>query len=138
MTQSRLVRFLKKFHLLSLALFAFMALAVAVPQSADAAITKLLTYHGILKDSSNNFLTGTYSIVFRIYNAASGGSALWTETQSSVSASSGRFTVILGSIEALDLAFDADYWLSVQVGADAEMTPRQRLTAAGYAYNADD
>lgn len=64
-------------------------------------------------------------MAFRIYGAASGGSSLWSETHSSVSASSGRFSVILGSVTALNLAFTQDYWLSVQVGTDPEMSPRQ-------------
>ncbi len=104
----------------------------------EAAVPKLLTYQGILKDSTGNFLTGTYSMTFRIYSAATEGSSLWSETQSSVSASSGRFSVILGSVTTLNLAFDADYWLSVQVGSDSEMTPRQRLTSAGYSLLAED
>ncbi|OGW69577.1 MAG: hypothetical protein A2036_04300 [Omnitrophica bacterium GWA2_50_21] len=104
----------------------------------EASVPKLLTYQGILKDSSGNFLTGTYSMTFRVYAVATGGSSLWSETQSSVSASSGRFSAILGSVTTLNLAFDQDYWLSVQVGSDAEMTPRQRLTSSGYAAMAED
>ncbi len=105
---------------------------------AEAAVPKLLTYQGILKDSSGSFLTGTYSMTFRIYSAVTGGSSLWSETQSSVSATSGRFSVILGSVTANSLTFNQDYWLSVQVGSDAEMSPRQRLTSAGYTLMAED
>lgn len=104
---------------------------------AQAAVPKLLAYHGVLKNNSGSYLTGTYSIIFRIYSASTGGSALWTETQSSVSASSGKFSVLLGSVQALNLDFNADYWLSVQVGADAEMSPRVRLTSMGYGIRTD-
>ncbi len=104
---------------------------------AHASVPKLLTYQGILKDSSGNFLTGTYSMTYRIYSAATGGTSIWSETQSPVSATSGRFNVQLGSVTALNLTFDQDYWLSVQVGTDSEMTPRQRLTSAGYALMAE-
>ena len=103
----------------------------------EAAVPKLLTYQGVLKNGSGSFLTGTYSIVFRIYSASSGGSALWTETQSSVSASSGKFSVTLGSVTTLGLDFNSDYWLSIQVGADAEMSPRVRLTSMGYGIRTD-
>lgn len=105
--------------------------------AAQAAVPKLMTYQGVLKDSSGNYLTGTYSMVFRIYSASSGGSSLWSETQSSVSASSGKFSVQLGSVTALNLDFNADYWLSVQVGSDAEMSPRIRLTSTGYVIRAE-
>lgn len=62
----------------------------------QAAVPKLLTYQGLLKDSAGNFLTGTYSMTFKIYDAATAGTELWSETQSTVSVSSGRFTVQLG------------------------------------------
>jgi len=105
--------------------------------AAQAAVPKLLTYQGVLKNGSGSFLTGTYSMVFRIYSASTGGTALWTETQSSVSATSGKFSVQLGSVTALNLDFSTDYWLSIQVGADAEMSPRVRLTSMGYGIRSD-
>jgi len=104
----------------------------------QAAVPKLLTYQGILKDSPGNLLTGTYSMTFKIYSASTGGTALWTETQSGVSASSGRFSVQLGSVTTLNLDFSQDYWLGIQVGTDSEMTPRVKLTSVGYAYMADN
>ena len=85
------------FHVALVTLICFIGLPFS---SNEAAVPKLMTYQGILKDSSGNFLTGTYSIAFRIYSASSGGSAVWTETQSSVSASSGKFSVSISSQEA--------------------------------------
>ena len=75
--------------------------------NANAAVPKLLAYNGVLKSSSGSFLTGTYSMTFRIYSASTGGSALWTETQSSVSTSSGKFSVQLGSVTTLNLDFNS-------------------------------
>lgn len=117
--------------------FLFLASSFFLPP-AQAAIPKLLTYQGILKDSAGNFLTGTYSMTFKIYDASTGGNNLWTETQSTVSVSSGRFTVQLGSVTALNLGFSADYWLGIKVGTDAEMSPRVRLTSSGYSLMAED
>lgn len=104
----------------------------------EAAVPKLLTYHGLLKDAANSYLTGTYSMTFRVYDAAAAGKELWKETHSSVSVTSGRFSVILGSVTALGLSFGQDYWVSVQVGTDSEMVPRQRITSVGYAAMAED
>lgn len=117
-------------------LFLVLAFCFLLP-IARAAVPHLLTYQGILKDGTGNLLTGNYSMTFRIYSAASGGTALWNETQSGVSAASGKFSVQLGSVTSLNLDFGGDYWLSIQVGADAEMSPRVRLTSVGYAYRAD-
>lgn len=105
--------------------------------NAKSEVPQLISYQGILKDSSGNYLTGTYSIQFKIYNVSTSGSALWTETQSSVSVSSGKFSVQLGSVTPLDLDFDENYWLSIKVDTDAEMTPRVQLTSIGYAYRAE-
>jgi hypothetical protein len=115
--------------LLALCIFSF--------EPAHAVVPKLMTYQGVLKNSSGSFLTGTYSMTFRIYSASTGGTALWTETQPSVSASSGKFSVTLGSVTALNLTFNADYWLSIQVGTDAEMSPRVRLTSMAYGIRSD-
>ena len=107
-------------------------------QPVEASVPQLMTYQGLLKNASGSYLTGTYSMTFRIYNASTGGTALWTETQSTVSVSSGSCSVQLGSVQALTLPFTEGYWLSVQVGADAEMTPRVRLTSVGYSYRSDE
>ncbi len=103
-----------------------------------ASVPTTMSYQGILKDSSSNYLTGTYSMTFKLYNVSTGGTALWTETQSSVSVSSGKFSVTLGGTTPITLAFSADYWLGITVGADAEMTPRIKLATTGYAYMAEN
>ena len=117
--------------------FSVLGAWLSVP-SSHAAIPKLLTYQGVLKNSSGSLLTGTYSMTFKIYDIAIGGTALWTETQSSVSVSSGKFSAVLGSVTALNLSFGSDYWLSLQVGTNAEMTQRIRLTSLPFALRAED
>jgi len=112
-------------------MFLIVIMSIGVGDLSYSAVTPLLNYQGRLTDSGGSPLTGSYNILFSIYNVPTGGSALWSETQT-VSVSEGLFSVSLGSFTALNLPFDADYWLGIKVGADAEMTPRQRLTAAGY------
>ena len=104
---------------------------------AIAQVPQLIRYQGTLVDSNNVPLEGTYNLTFRLYGAATGGTALWTETQTAVAISRGVFNVLLGQVAPLTLTFDKDYWLSAQVGTDAEMSPRQRLTSVPYAYRAD-
>lgn len=115
----------------------FLAFCFLLPVSSHAAIPKLMTYQGVLKDGSGSVLTGTYSMTFRIYAASMGGTALWNETQSGISVNSGKFNVQLGKVSPLNIDFTNDYWLSVQIGTDVEMSPRVRLTSVGYAYMAD-
>ena len=105
-----------------------------------AQIPQLINYQGMLTDpATGSGLTGTYSITFSIYDAATGGTALWTETQS-VTANNGLFNVLLGSVNVipLDLFDGSDRYLGVKVGADPEMTPRQKLVSVGYSFKAND
>ena len=76
-------------------------------------------------------------MTFKLYDAATGGNLQWSETQASVSVSQGIFDVILGLVTPFPpLPFDVPYFLSVTVGADPEMTPRQPVTASPYAIRA--
>ncbi|MDO8581984.1 MAG: hypothetical protein Q7S16_03850 [bacterium] len=109
------------------------------PTFAAAGINKQIQYEGKLTDAGGTAVAdGAYSIVFSLYTVSSGGSAAWTETQS-VTVSNGYFAVMLGSSTSLSsITFSDDtYYLGVKVGSDAEMTPRKRIGAAAYAFNAD-
>lgn len=124
------------------ALFAVLGVIAffAVPARTDALINPQINFQGKLTNADGTNVTdGNYSIVFSIYSASSGGTAIWTETQGTVAVSSGIFQVSLGSGTALPGSVDftsGSLYLGVKVGSDAEMTPRIRFTAAPYAFNA--
>ncbi len=101
-----------------------------------ADIPRLTNFQGRLTDSSGKFVPdGNYSLTFRIYTDSTGGSAKWSEGQL-VAVSKGLFNVLLGSANPVpESIFNySNTWLGIQVGADPEMTPRQRLSSLGYAY----
>jgi hypothetical protein len=105
--------------------------------AASAAVPQTISYQGILRDSGGTIVAdGNYNLSFRIYNVASGGSALWTEPQT-LAVQDGVFNALLGSVTALTLDFNTPYWLGVAVQADPELTPRITLAAAPYSLNAD-
>jgi hypothetical protein len=99
-----------------------------------------VAFQGRLTDpSTNNPRSGAYDMTFRLYSVPSGGAALYTETQLQVPVSNGVFSTQLGSITALtpDLFTSASSYLGITVSPDAtEMTPRQRLAMAPYAFTA--
>ena len=102
----------------------------------QAQIPQTLSYQGVLTDNSGvNVTDGNYDLTFNLYAVETGGSALWTETQS-VSISDGIFNVILGKVTSIDLPFDNPYWLGITVGTGTELTPRIELTSAAYSLNA--
>jgi hypothetical protein len=89
---------------------------------------------GTLRKSDGNSLEdGEYTMTFRLYNAATGGTVLWSEVQTQVEIAGGLYSTQLGNVNSLALPFDADYYLSVQVEDTPEITPRQQLTSAPYA-----
>ncbi|KPJ65001.1 hypothetical protein AMJ44_11550, partial [candidate division WOR-1 bacterium DG_54_3] len=107
-----------------------------------AAFPQQINFQGKLTDDDNiPVADSSYSITFAIYNVDSGGSSLWTETQS-VPTENGFFNVILGSDTSIETdVFDgSDRWLGINVAGDGEMTPRHKLVSVGHAfhaYNAD-
>jgi hypothetical protein len=105
---------------------------------AGAQAPTTMTYQGRLLTAAGAPVTAATSVVFRIYAAASGGSSVWTETRSVTPDANGVFTIDLGSTSALTTTvFDGTTrYLSLQVGADAEMTQRQALASVPYATRA--
>ena len=99
---------------------------------AHAQVPHMLNYQGFLTDIAGQPIDTTQPMVFKLYTAASGGTLLYTETQT-VAVNSGIFSVVLGAVASLNLAFDVPYYLGVSVGVDPEMTPRQLVTASPYA-----
>lgn len=117
-----------------------LVLAIGVLSSTTIAdVPRIISYQGILTDSEDDPVPdSTYEVTFRIYDACSGGSTVWTEIQD-VTTQKGFFTVLLGSeISFPDSLFiDSTLCLSIQVAPYAEMSPRTRLVSSPYAFVAD-
>ena len=139
------LRIVRTFFLLLFVLFLSFFQNVSKSLAADG-INHQLGYYGVLKYSNGeNAADGNYDMVFRIYTTSSGGMAIWTGSYTaangnSVEINNGNFTVLLGSGSgnALNIDFNQDeYYVGVTVGTDSEMSPRQRIGAAAYSFNAD-
>ena len=118
-------------------IYAFAALLIGLcfcRQAAAQSGANILSIQGTLKkDNGRSVEDGNYPMTFKLYTSATGGTAIWTETQASVRLVGGLYSVSLGSVTPLTPAFDAPYWLGVTVGAEEEILPRTPLTAAPYA-----
>ena len=116
------------------ALFIILGAEVGIGQ-----VPQLINYQGILTDGAGNPVNGTQSIQFSIYEAATEGTVLWTETQN-VTVLEGIFSVLLGSVTLLpyDLFNGEERYLALKVESDPEMSPRKRLVSVGYSFRADD
>ncbi|MBI5221888.1 MAG: hypothetical protein HY980_00085 [Candidatus Magasanikbacteria bacterium] len=116
-----------------------------------------ITFQGKLTNSSGNTVSdGTYYVKLSIYDAATGGTCQYTAsstcssvTSTPVTVANGIFSINLGDTSAALAAIsptlfnNSALYLGITVcsgpstGCDSEMTPRKRLTAAPYAFNAD-
>lgn len=56
-----------------------------------------VNYQGYLTDSGGNPISSTVTLVFRIWDASSGGNEVWNETHNNVPVNRGYFSVFLGS-----------------------------------------
>ncbi|MAX22097.1 MAG: hypothetical protein CMJ60_07995 [Planctomycetaceae bacterium] len=124
-------------------------------QAADANPPERMTYQGYLVDGNGDPLgkdvPANYDVVFRIYDAKSGGNKIWSEQQT-VTVDKGYFSVLLGegvkfSNEVygnLSVAFDgadaSDRFIGITViglgGVDTEIAPRLRLVTSPYSFTA--
>lgn len=114
----------------------FAAVVLSFVSVAWADVPKLINFQSLLTTSAGDTVAnGNYTITFRIYNVSSGGSPLWTESQT-VATSGGLFSVLLGAFTPLPTSvLDGTIrYLSIQVAPDPEMPSRTRLVSVPYAY----
>lgn len=123
-------------------LLAFQAASI---QAATANPPAVMTYQGYLTDATGTPLGNTapanFSVVFKIFNVSTGGTALWNETQT-VTVDKGSFSVLLGTQSTgLDGAFagaDAsDRWIEMTVtvnGTPTTVLPRLRLVSSPFSF----
>ena len=120
---------------LALALGCFLILAATA--LAQISIPRMFTYQGVLTAPNGDAVAnGPYEVTIRLYTQPIGGSALWEETHTTTTVN-GVFDVIMGRTTPLNISFEQQYWLAVEIAQEGEMIPRTRLTAVPYALYAD-
>src|SRR3990172_3435342 len=116
-------------------LFCIAVLAILItPIISYAAVPQTINFQGYLTNPGGVPVNTTVDITFKVYDVLSGGSPLWTETQT-VTVTTGVFNVTLGAITPLpgNLFDQQTRYLGITVAGDSgEMTPRQMLTSVGY------
>ncbi|UCE18045.1 MAG: hypothetical protein JSV84_14450 [Gemmatimonadota bacterium] len=122
-----------KKRILAVSIVSIVMILIAHAETSE--IPQLISFQGKLFDTSGSPLTGDHEITFRIYNAAEGGTALWSET-STVSCTNGLYNVILGLTTPITLDFDGNYWIGVQVAGAGELYPRYRIVSVPVAFRA--
>ena len=97
-----------------------------------------LSIQGSIQNSSGVALPdGQYELIFNIYDVATGGQAVWTETQPQIEIIGGLYSSILGLITPLTASripfdFTKPYYLGVTLKGKQEISPRAELSASAY------
>lgn len=112
------------------------ALCLLSAATYSAEMPRTIAFQGKVTDPSGRLLNEPHTLKFVLYDSASGGNALWSETHTNLVIVKGLFAVSFGAKVPLSPPFDAPYWVSVEVDGTGEMEPRLPLTSAPYALHA--
>ncbi len=118
--------------------FTIIVLSLTLITISFAQVPQLVNYQGKL-DSAGVPLSGTRNLTFKIYDAATAGSTLWTELQANVAIANGIFNVLLGSVTPFTggvFGGTGERYLGVTVGTGTEMAPRYRITSTAFSIRA--
>lgn len=113
----------------------FLFLALLAPAIAHA-VPSTFTHQGALADASGAALDGSYNLTFKLYTAASGGSAVWEETVAA-NIVGGTYSVTLGATTPFGSALDSsELYLGISIDSGPELSPRQMVNSVPYAARA--
>lgn len=135
-----------------------MIVALLGGPKAQAATSSTLNFQARLMNGDGSIVPdGKYNIEFKLYNTPDTGTTdqgvctgncVWVETRTAgnaVTVTNGYITVNLGSVSAFgdNIDWDQELWLTMNIGGigsvarwDGEMSPRLKLTAVPYAFQA--
>jgi hypothetical protein len=115
-----------------------LACLLALTLQLYAQIPRTISYQGVLCDATGKPKPdATYTLTFRFYDAASGGTVRWSE-QKNLETKRGLFSTQLGDevVFTTAVSFDRQYWLGIQVGTEPELSPRIPLSSVGNSFKA--
>jgi len=114
-------------------LFAAISIAILAAAPALAQVPHVLGFQGRLLRADGTAQSGTATVTFGVYPAETGGSALWTESQT-LGLSEGYYSTFLGLVASPpEGLFDGPArWLEIRVGAET-LSPRQQIGTVAYA-----
>jgi hypothetical protein len=104
--------------------------------TAFAGVPSTLAYSGRVMRANGTPETGVVQLRFALFANATGGAALWSETQTLALNADGLYQTKLGAVTPLPetlVAANDRLFLELQVGTGAPLTPRQELSSVATA-----
>jgi len=118
----------KKIIIFVILLLFLIQIVLAVPNSMNV--------RGKLTSTSGAIQTGTFNFTFRIYDNITSGNVLYERGNiSSTTDARGVYDLIL---ENINVNFDRQLYLGIEVNVDGEMSPRVNLTSVPYSFKANE
>ena len=121
---------------ISLAIFLTMGLVfglLSLSKSINAqSVPTIISHQGRLLNASNQPVTTNVSVVFAIYDAASAGNQVWTETQSITPDSLGFYDTFLGGSTALPSTLPNPSYLQITIQSET-LSPRLQFGSVPFA-----
>ena len=123
--------------------FGLVFLMLATVLSAGAAgVPGSFNYQGVLRDGVGGPMPAQPTLVhFNLYDAATGGTLLWTNETTVLLDSNGLFNVTLPDVNGKltgVIASNSEIFLGLAVGTGSEISPRQQLLSVPFALKAGD
>lgn len=127
---------------------ALAVLLCAVALAPARAVPPGFNIQGRLTDANGVNREGNYSIKFTIYDATTGGTALWTRTYPALTVRNGNFQTVIGDVGGQPMLSDVfasgdSRHLEIQVlsgpgvpSPETPLVPRQQLVSVPYALRA--
>ncbi len=107
--------------------------------TAWAQAPRTISYQGYITNAGGNPVQGNHAIAVKLYDVETGGTALFSETQT-VSVNKGIYNLIIGASTPggipSSVQFDRTYWLGFGIDGGTELTPRVQLTSSPYSMRA--
>lgn len=112
------------------------ALLSAGGAGAQSPVPTLLPVEGFLTTAAGAPITASTALSFRLYDGPTGGTAIFTETQT-LTPDAGHFSAYLGEVTSLSTSTftdNAELWLGVTVGAGGTELPRVQVATSAYSF----
>ncbi|MBU0715398.1 MAG: hypothetical protein KJ964_08590 [Verrucomicrobia bacterium] len=110
------------------------AILLAMAPVLLAATTGQINYQARLLDAYGRRINATVSLAFKLYDAATDGNLLWSETHDGVVVSDGIYSINMGSTTPIPASVFTQDGIYLELAINNEtMAPRQLITSAGQA-----
>ena len=114
----------------------FFLLLFVVPKPISAqSVPTIISHQGRLLNASNQPVTSNVSVEFKIYDALTSGTQVWTETQSITPDSLGFYDTFLGGSTALPSSLPNPSYLQITIQSET-LSPRLQFGSVPFAQRA--